>query len=164
MKRIISAVVAALSIGMLFMSFSGGPYPAIDGKALFFANCAACHAVNKNTTGPAFQEIRKDYAQEWIFAMIRDHDSVCASSDIRSRYLYTVWQRSRIFNKFQLTDEEVTAILNYVDTARPVAKELYRHRRMSDVELTAIMEFMQKVTIDTGVELYMHLVDSVQKI
>ena len=48
----ISARLFFLSIVFIIIGFSGN-LMAQDGKALFQANCASCHAVNKKLTGPA---------------------------------------------------------------------------------------------------------------
>ena len=143
-------------------SFKTRPYQPTDGKTLFIANCAPCHAANKHIAGPPFQQIRKDYTHEWIFGMIRNHDSVCKIPDIRSKYLSTVWHNTRINSTFKLSDEEITAILDYVDSKLPTVKEYYQHRKMSSEELNSVIDFLNKVPIDTNIEVYMYIFDSVQ--
>lgn len=160
-NQTITIFVAVLSTCILLVSFRLQQKESIDGKTLFISNCGACHAANKGIAGPPFQEIRKDYAHDWIFAMIRNHDSVCRGTDIRSRYLSAVWHNTRIYSTFRLSDEEITAILDYVDT-RPIAKNYYRHRKMTNEELSSVIEYLNKVPVDTTVEVYMQIFDSVQ--
>ena len=42
-------------IAISFLNFAS----AQDGKALFTANCASCHAVNKRLTGPALAGVEE---------------------------------------------------------------------------------------------------------
>jgi len=43
---------------------------ATKGKALFKANCTACHKINKRYIGPALKGVTKRQSPEWIMNMI----------------------------------------------------------------------------------------------
>jgi mono/diheme cytochrome c family protein len=108
-----------LILGLLlaFVLQLGNSALAQDGKALFMQNCASCHAVNKQLTGPALAGVEdrwpdKKMLHEWI----RNNQQV-----IKSGYPYAVDLYNR-FGKVQMnlfpsmTDKEIDAILGYVKT------------------------------------------------
>jgi cytochrome c2 len=88
-----------------------------DGRALFQANCASCHAVNKKLTGPALAGVEdrwpeKNKLYDWV------HNS---TGVIKSGYPYAVSLFSE-YNKTQMTafpqlsTKDIDAILGYVKT------------------------------------------------
>ena len=60
----------------LFITFSaaiGNQLNAQDGKALFSANCASCHAVNKKLTGPALAGVEDRWPDKQnLYAWIKN--------------------------------------------------------------------------------------------
>lgn len=42
------------------------------GKALFNANCAACHKLNKRAVGPALAGVSAKYDKEWLYSWIKN--------------------------------------------------------------------------------------------
>ncbi|RFM30370.1 c-type cytochrome [Deminuibacter soli] len=89
-----------------------------DGKALFSQNCASCHAVNKQLTGPALAGVEDRWPDKAILHhWIRNNQEV-----IKSGYPYAVNLYNQ-FNKTQMnlfpaiTDKEIDAILAYIKTA-----------------------------------------------
>jgi mono/diheme cytochrome c family protein len=149
MKKIVITLLVAIS----FFIFGFKPERELpqDGKTLYMSNYAACHAPDKGAVGPPFQGIRKDYPQAWIYGMIRNHDSMCKTEDIRAKYLTVVWHNVSFNIVFDLSDKEINSILDYVDS-KPMAKDYYRHRKMSEQELKAIMDFTKTIEIDTDLE------------
>ncbi len=133
-----------------------------NGASLFLSNCSMCHLPNKSVVGPPFQGIRKDYPTDWIYAMVRNHDSFCNSSDIHARYISKVWENNRFSTVFDLNDEAISSILDYVDS-KPFASDYYKHRKMSEKELSKLMEYIGSVPA-SDFELYQRVFDSVKKI
>lgn len=87
-----------------------------DGKALFQSNCASCHSVFKDMTGPALSGISRrlpdrKLAHKWV----RNPAGVLKSGDV---YFNTLKKK---FNDVQMTpfpdlsDAEIDAILDYVE-------------------------------------------------
>src|SRR5437762_12838476 len=86
-----------------------------DGKALFSQNCAQCHALNKQLTGPALAGVEdrwpdKTKLHEWI----KNNQAI-----LKSGYPYAV----DLYNKFNktpmnvfpnLSDKDIEAILGYI--------------------------------------------------
>lgn len=90
---------------------------AADGAALFKANCASCHKVDKPFTGPALKGWKDRVpAGDWIYKWIANSGDVIASGDAYAKDLFAKWNKTQMtaFGS-QLKKEDVDAILKYVD-------------------------------------------------
>lgn len=89
-----------------------------DGKALYQANCQACHALDKNLTGPAlrgFLERGPWGDREELYKWIHNPAAYIATSDYANQLKN---QYGSIMQAFpQLTNEEIDAIADYVANA-----------------------------------------------
>lgn len=104
---------------IVVLSF-GNKMAAQDGKALFETNCATCHKVDKDLTGPALKGIEdrvkdKKLLHEWI----RNNPKVLATGDKYFTELYNRWNKTPMNVFPQLTDPEIDAILKYVREYKP---------------------------------------------
>lgn len=101
-------------------------FAAEDGAALFKANCAACHKIDKNSTGPKLQGARArweeagegDMIYEWIA------DPVALAESGKSKRAAEVIS----FSKMQMppqsvSKEQIDAILKYADDYKPPVKK-----------------------------------------
>lgn len=158
-----TGIVVLLGIFCLCVGFRYATKTKPGGREIFLQRCAMCHNPNKGAVGPPFQGIRKDYAPAWIFAMVRNHDSMCKSADTRAQYVYKIWGRTTMnSNNTDLTDNEITSILDYVDSVQ-ISKKYYRHRRMTEQELKAILNYLDRP--DNGdFEAYLRANDSLKQI
>jgi cytochrome c551/c552 len=108
---------------IVVLSF-GSKLAAQDGAKLFQDNCATCHKVDKDLTGPALKGIEdrvkdKKLLHDWI----RNNSKVIASGNKYFVDLYNKWNKTPMNVFPQLTDPEIEAILKYVrDYKAPVAK------------------------------------------
>lgn len=99
---------------IVVLSF-GNKMAAQDGKALFDNNCASCHKVDKDLTGPALAGIEdrvkdKKLLREWI----RNNPKVLATGDKYFNDLYIKWNKTPMNVFASLTDPEIDAILTYI--------------------------------------------------
>lgn len=125
---------------IILLSFQSGKYDIEYGKKLFMANCAACHNPTSPAVGPPFQLIRLDYDTNRIFTFIRNHDSFAKSDDIKAKYLYTIWHRTSFSDKFyNLSNNELLSILNYIDTFSNYNTQYYNHRKLSISQIQYIL-------------------------
>ena len=90
------------------------------GKQLFRANCAACHAgdMKSNLTGPALAPALKEwqaYPSEDLYAFIRNSQAQIAAGHPRATEVWKEWGPTVMNNFEQLTDEDITAILAYIE-------------------------------------------------
>ncbi len=110
------------SILLLFVFSFQNLLKAQDGKALFQSNCAACHAVNKDLTGPALAGVEervtdKKLLHDWI----RNSQKVLASGNKYFNDLYLKFNKTPMQSFENLSDAEIDAILTFVST--PVKTE-----------------------------------------
>ncbi len=92
-----------------------------DGKALFSANCASCHKVDKPFTGPALKGWKDRVpGGEWIYKWVGNSASLIASGDA---YAKKVWEANekKTMTAFssQLKKDDIDAIMKYVDDWTP---------------------------------------------
>lgn len=91
----------------------------VQGKALFNANCAACHKLDKKMTGPALRGVQdrllKDEGldKEWMYSWIRNSASLIKSGDDYSNKIYAEYNGSAMTAFPQLSDSEIDNILAY---------------------------------------------------
>lgn len=92
------------------------------GDALFKGNCAQCHAVNEVVVGPALGGIRKRRPEAWIRTWVKNSGKLVASGDEYAVKIFNQYQQQQM-PTFQLSDQEISQILDYVETneARVVA-------------------------------------------
>ncbi len=57
---------------------SGDP---VAGKALFNAQCAACHKLDAKMTGPALRGVGDKYEKEWLYKWIRNSAELIKAGD-----------------------------------------------------------------------------------
>ena len=82
-----------------------------SGKILFYSNCASCHSIYKNLTGPALNGLINRRSSEWIYQFLTDRKKVQNDSlyrALRSNYDYDCLEFS------SLTKEDVELIVDYI--------------------------------------------------
>lgn len=86
-----------------------------EGKALFSQNCASCHAVHKQLTGPALAGIEERVSdRNQLYEWIRNSESVIKSGEPYFVDLYNRFNKTSM-NKFpNLTNEDIDNILDYI--------------------------------------------------
>jgi mono/diheme cytochrome c family protein len=91
---------------------------AITGKTIFLNNCASCHSLTKEISGPRLQNVQQRLEKKVIYAWIRNPAAVLKSGD---PYF------NRLVNQFgvmmtgfpNLTDGEIEALLEYFSKGSP---------------------------------------------
>ena len=116
--RICSRSAFAVIFALLLISNSATAAP--DGQALFKANCASCHNPLKDATGPALQNIDKTFpSKEWGYNWIHNSAAVIASGDKTAVDIYNKFNKAAMTAFPNLKNEEIDAILKYVDEYKP---------------------------------------------
>ena len=91
-----------------------------DGKALFQSNCASCHNPFKVITGPALQGVTSRVPDKALLhAWIHNNQKVLASGNPYFTALFNQYNKTPMNVFPDLTDKDIDAILNYVETAKP---------------------------------------------
>jgi len=104
----------------LFITFSaaiGNQLNAQDGKALFSANCASCHAVNKKLTGPALAGVEDRWPDKQnLYAWIKNSAAFLKTGDPYATNLYNEYNKVAMNNFPGLSNADIDAILAYIKT------------------------------------------------
>lgn len=91
---------------------------AAAGKALFNANCAACHKLDAKMTGPALRGVTERHNSEWLHTWIKDSQAMIKSGDAAAVKLFEDNNKAIMPPYPQLSAEDVDNILAY--TAEPL--------------------------------------------
>ncbi|MEZ4803341.1 MAG: cytochrome c3 family protein [Gelidibacter sp.] len=88
------------------------------GKALFNANCAACHKLDKPMTGPALRNVEALLEEEgkdrqWIYDWVHNSAGVLKSGDAYANALFKEYNNTAMTAFPQLSTEDIDNILAY---------------------------------------------------
>lgn len=103
---------------LVFLLQLGNSALAQDGKALFSQNCASCHAVNKQLTGPALAGVESRWPdKKMLHAWIKNSQAVIKSGYPYAVQLYEQFNKTPMNSFPTLSDADIDAILAYVEKA-----------------------------------------------
>lgn len=93
------------------------------GKGLFRTNCGSCHNKNMKSdmTGPALSGVRdrwSDFPITDLYNWVKNSSKMVEENHPRALDVYTEWKRSPMTSFNNLTDEDVEAILTYVESVK----------------------------------------------
>ncbi len=89
---------------------------AVQGKALFNSNCAACHKLDAKMTGPALRGVTAKHDKTWLYSWIKNSSAVIASGDADAVKLFNENNKSVMTAFPQLSNADIDNILAYTDT------------------------------------------------
>ena len=98
-----------------------GAGDAAAGKALFNANCAACHKLDKAMTGPALRGVTERHDTKWLHAWIKDSQKMVKAGDAAAVKVFNENNKSIMTAFPQLSDADIDNILAYTSEPLPVA-------------------------------------------
>ena len=96
---------------------AGGDH--VEGKKLFNQNCAACHALDRNMTGPMLRNVEQRLMDEqglgrdWLYKWIRNSAGLIASGDSYANQVYNEWNQTAMTAFPLLSDGDINNILAY---------------------------------------------------
>ncbi|WP_430410344.1 cytochrome c3 family protein [Kordia sp.] len=96
------------------------------GKGLFNANCAACHKLDKASTGPMLRNIEQRLAdeegldREWLYSWIKNSSAMIKSGDAYAVKVYEANGKKAMTAFPQLKNEDIDNILAYTAAEPPV--------------------------------------------
>ena len=115
-----SLTLLCLIISLFFSSFiHAQDDDPIKGKALFNANCAACHQLDKKMTGPALRNVEtrlyedEGLDREWLYAWIRNSSALIKSGDDYANRIYNEYNGAAMTAYPQFSDQDISNILAY---------------------------------------------------
>lgn len=87
------------------------------GKSIFLQQCASCHAVNMNLTGPSLKGVDKRWkSKEKLHAFIHNSQAVIAADEY-AKDLFDKWNKVQMPPFPTLKEEEIDDILIYIKQA-----------------------------------------------
>ena len=98
-----------------------GAGDAAAGKALFNANCAACHKLDAKMTGPALRNISAKHDKKWLYSWIRNSSAMIKSGDPQAAALWAEYKPSVMTAFPQLSDGDLDNLIAYMDSPIEVA-------------------------------------------
>lgn len=107
-------MVLALGAGTLAHSQQADPQTIERGRQLFQTNCVACHKINEDFLGPALAGVTERRSREWLYAWIRNPDSLIRAGDPVALELDQKYP-ARMTPFAFLTKEDIDAILAYIE-------------------------------------------------
>ena len=107
--------VAVLCFSVLF---SNNLLAQDKGKALFSQNCASCHAIDKQLTGPALRGVEDRWSsKENLHAWIKNSQAFLKTGDPYANNLYNQFNKIAMNSFPGLSDQDIDAILGYIKSA-----------------------------------------------
>ena len=122
-KNLIMLFVIVASFFSTLQAQDGDPKA---GKALFNANCAACHRLDQDMTGPMLRNVEarlyeeEGLDREWIYSWVRNSAALIKSGDAYANKVYEKWNKTAMNAFPQLTNADIDNILAYTAEEPPV--------------------------------------------
>lgn len=136
-RKILFGLALALSISISSFSQNAAPAPvatdaapatdakssgggdAAAGKALFNANCAACHKLDAKSTGPALRGVADKHPREWIYKWVNNSSALIKSGDAAAVKLFEENNKAVMTAFPQLSTTDIDNILAYTSEPKP---------------------------------------------
>jgi len=87
----------------------------VAGKALFNANCAACHNLDKKMTGPALRGVSAKYDKQWLYKWVNNSSALIKSGDAKAIKVFEENNKSVMTAFPQLSTTDIDNIIAYTD-------------------------------------------------
>ncbi|MEJ6792235.1 MAG: c-type cytochrome [Lacinutrix sp.] len=134
MKKVIHRKLGIniLHLSLVFLltlstTLSAQEVDAVNGKALFNANCASCHKLDKKMTGPALRNVEQRLAdtegldREWLYAWIRNSAGLIKSGDAYANKIYNEYNGTAMTAYPGFSDADIDDILAYTAAEPPAS-------------------------------------------
>ena len=118
-KSLVFRLLLLFCFSFLTIYSASADQQSIDlGKGLFKANCNQCHNRNMKDglTGPALGGARERWeSEELMYSWIRNSQGLVATGNTYAVNIYNTWKKEAMNPFPNLKDEEIAAILDYID-------------------------------------------------
>ncbi|WP_313804993.1 c-type cytochrome [Flavobacterium sp.] len=128
-KKLLFSLALILSLSL--NSFAQDPAAAapaagagdpVAGKAIFNANCAACHKLDAKMTGPALRGVAEKYDKEWLYKWIKNSGELVKSGDAQAVKVYEEYSKVAMTAFPQLSNADIDNILAYTSQPKEEVK------------------------------------------
>jgi cytochrome c551/c552 len=115
-----AGLVRIVTLFFLLIFLIGNNAKAQNGEALFKQNCASCHAINKDLTGPKLAGVAERWpSKDLLHLWIKNWNKAVATGDPYAVQI-AKWNPTANMQQFEnLADAEINAIIDYVSKAPP---------------------------------------------
>ena len=87
------------------------------GHQLFQANCASCHHIMKDATGPVLKGTRNRIpSKQWLYDWMENPAKVIASKEPYAVALFEKWNKTQMTAFPNLSHDDIDAIIDYCDS------------------------------------------------
>lgn len=97
--------------------------PEQQGKTIFTARCASCHAVNKQLTGPALAGIDQRRSIDWIVNFVKSSQTLVKAGDKEAVALFEKFNKIPMPDHPDLTADDIKGIVSYVKSEASVGEK-----------------------------------------
>jgi mono/diheme cytochrome c family protein len=125
-KRSFTATLlgALAGLAMLFAAPSADAGDAKEAKKIFTQRCSACHTFGKGVkVGPDLKGVTERRERPWLLKFVRSSQRVIASGDPVATALFQEFRRQQMPDWSDLSEEQVSSILDWFATNGPEQKE-----------------------------------------
>ncbi|WP_299106489.1 cytochrome c3 family protein [uncultured Tenacibaculum sp.] len=114
-QKLLQSFVFLLVLSLSFSAYSQDIDEARqkEGKKLFKTNCAACHKLNKKSTGPALGKVEERRENDWLKAWIKDNAALRASGNKDAIAIFEEYNGASMTAFPTLSDKNIDDILYY---------------------------------------------------
>ena len=131
-KNLIFSLALLLTFSLTSFSQEVAPVPAttaeapaassadpVKGKELFNSNCAACHKLDANGTGPMLRGVANKHSKEWLYKWIHNSTALIKSGDAEAVKLWEEHKPSVMTAFPQLSTGDIDNIIAYTSEIAP---------------------------------------------
>jgi mono/diheme cytochrome c family protein len=121
-NSIVRNLFLSLAVMLIFSltSFAQTGDP-VKGKALFNANCAACHKLDAKATGPALRGIAAKYDMPWLYKWVKNSSELIKSGDSKAVKVFEENNKSVMTAFPQLSEGDIDNIIAYASEPKAEA-------------------------------------------
>ncbi len=115
MKTLKKVLFAATILA--FFGTSGAQAQQVEGKAIFEANCKACHSITEDVVGPALKDVHKRRDIKWVKSFVKNSTKFIESGDKDAKALFEKFNKTQMpAFEGMLKDQDIEAVYAYLKT------------------------------------------------
>lgn len=149
--------IKTIGASIAMFAFASNSWATEDGAALFKANCASCHKLDKNSTGPKLQGARALWEEagegELIYDWVKDPMGLIETGKSKRASEVVNFSKTQMTPQ-SVTNEQIDAILDYADAYKPVVKKEEESVAKVEEPTTNYVLWLVVFVVVAGVVLY----------
>ena len=133
---------------------------AAAGKSLFNSNCAACHKLDKDMTGPALRGVAERLEKDWLYDWIRNSSKMIKAGDPYAVEIFEKYNKTAMTAFPQLSDADIDNILAYTSEEKkaapaPIPGAVASDSSDSSVDMNVVLGLLALILVVLAVMLMM---------